>query len=436
VVQNHQVTLVETGAVTPYAGNARTHSKKQVGEIAKSIKTFGFINPVVIDAQGGLVAGHGRWLAAKSMGLPQVPAIRADHLTPTQLRAYALADNKIAENAGWDTSLLRIELGDLMKLDLDFSIDTTGFSIPEIDLIVHGADALDVPPKSPPIPAHTVTLPGDIWKLGRHYVICGDARETDAIERVLNGSRIAMVLTDPPYNVKIDGHVSGLGETQHREFAMASGEMSPAQFTTFLTESVQRMAGVCADGALLYLFMDWRHLPELQAATNAANLHPLNLCVWVKSNGGMGSLYRSQHELVWVVKNGNAPHTNNVELGKHGRYRTNVWQYAGMNSFGAERDDALRLHPTVKPVAMIRDAMLDASHPQDWVLDSFLGSGTTLLAAEQCGRRCLGIELDPAYVDVALERWYGLSGTEPVHADLNVGWNAMRDLRKAENKGL
>jgi DNA modification methylase len=358
-----------------------------------------------------------------------VPAISADHLSNTQIRAYALADNKIADNAGWDKSLLRIELDQLMKADLDFSIDVTGFAVPEIDLIIHGDTALDVPLPSLPAPTDTVSKMGDIWVLGRHVIICGDARDTIAVERVLKTERIAMVLTDPPYNVPIAGHVSGLGETQHREFAMGSGEMSPATFTTFLTEAVQRMAAVCADGALLYLFMDWRHWLELQAATHAAGLNAINLCVWVKSNGGMGSQYRSQHELVWIVKKGSAPHINNVELGKHGRYRTNVWNYPGMNSFGSERDEALQRHPTVKPIAMIRDAMLDASRPDDWVLDSFLGSGTTLRAAEQCGRRCIGIELDPAYVDVALERWYQLTGVEAVHFDLNLGWDAVRTHR-------
>lgn len=257
-MQNVQIKLLEINAIAPYSGNARTHSKKQIAQIAKSIGTFGFINPVVVDKDNRLVAGHGRWLAAKSLGLAQVPAISADHLSDPQIRAYALADNKIADNAGWDKSLLRIELDHLMKGDLDFSVDVTGFAMPEIDLIIHGKNALDVPMPSLPAFADTVSKVGDIWKLGRHVVICGDARDPVAIERVLNGERVSMVLTDPPFNVKVAGHVSGLGEIQHREFVMASGEMSQATFTTFLTDAVQRMAAVCADGALLYLYMDWR----------------------------------------------------------------------------------------------------------------------------------------------------------------------------------
>jgi DNA modification methylase len=290
-------------------------------------------------------------------------------------------------------------------------------------LIIHGSDPLDVPAHAPPAVEETVSREGDIWVLGRHIIICGDCRTSADLTRVLKGEQIALGLTDPPYNVKIDGHVSGLGEVSHREFAMAAGEMSASDFEAFLRDSIGHMAKLAKPGTLLYLFMDWRHLPELQAATNALGLEPVNLCVWVKSNGGMGSFYRSQHELVWIVKMPGAGHINNVELGKHGRYRTNVWRYAGMNSFGAERDETLRLHPTVKPVAMIRDAILDASNPGDWVLDMFLGSGTTLIAAEQCGRRCLGIELDPGYVDVAVARWRELTGNEPRHFDLSKSWN-------------
>ena len=429
-MQNFNIELVETNSVKPDPSNARTHPKRQIEQIAKSMKAFGCMNPLIVDRNGTLIAGHGRWLAAKSMDMPRVPVLRADHLTEAEARAYALADNKIALNANWDNDLLRIQLEELMKVDLDFSIDVTGFSTPEIDFIVHGSDPLDVSEPASPSPCQVVSQAGDIWMLGRHVVICGDCRDHASAVRALGvDERVGLVVTDPPYNVKIDGHVSGLGATQHREFAMASGEMTSPEFQTFLSACTASMANLCRPGALLYQFMDWRHLPELQAATASLGLEPVNLCVWVKNNGGMGSFYRSQHELVWVVKWPGAPAINNVELGRHGRYRTNVWRYAGMNSFSAERDDALKLHPTVKPVAMIRDVILDASHPHDWVLDAFLGSGTTLLAAEQSGRRCLGIELDPGYVDVAIGRWQELTGGIAQHLDLCMPWKDVRVRR-------
>ncbi len=431
---NIQIQMIETTALSPYVGNARAHSKKQIAQVADSLRTFGFITPVVVDPQRVLVAGHARWLAAKSIGLTRIPAICADHLTPQQLRAYALADNKIAENATWDKSLLRVELESLMNADLDFSITTTGFCVPEIDLILHSTDTIDPPPGPLPAPAETVTRPGDLWKLGKHYIFCGDVRDPAAIERALSGDRVSLVITDPPFNCPVNGHVSGLGDVRHREFAMASGEMSSPEFTGFLGEVMRRMAEVCVDGALLYVFMDWRNLSELKMATAGAGLDEINFCVWVKTNAGMGSLYRSQHEMVSVLKKGNAPHTNNVELGKHGRYRTNVWNYPGMNAFGADRDEALRWHPTVKPVAMIRDAILDASHPDDWVLDGFLGSGTTLLACEQSRRRCIGVEIDPAYVDVAIDRWRTLTGEVPYHVDLEMDWTAVRQHRADKQK--
>ena len=430
----HEIELVDIGSLKPDPSNARTHPKKQIEQLVNSMKTFGITIPLLIDKNDQVIAGHGRLLALKSMKKAQVPVIRASHLSPEEARAYALADNKIALGAGWDDGLLRVSLEQLMEAKLDFAVDVTGFSTPEIDLIVHGSDALDVPAKAPPAIEETVSRLGDVWVLGRHVIVCGDCRTSSDLTRVLNGEQIALGITDPPFNVKIGGHVSGLGEVQHREFAMAAGEMSSLDFEGFLRDSVGQMARLARPGALLYIYMDWRHLPELQAATNALGLQPVNLCVWVKSNGGMGSFYRSRHELVWIVKIPGAGHINNVELGKHGRYRTNVWNYAGMNAFGAERDATLSLHPTVKPVAMIRDAMLDASNPKDWVLDMFLGSGTTLLAAEQCGRRCLGVELDPGYVDVAISRWRELTGNEPRHLDSDKSWTQVaveRGIRPA-----
>lgn len=417
-MDNLSIDYIEPGLLKPNARNARTHSAKQIAQIAASIAEFGFTVPVLIDAGNKVIAGHGRLTAAVKLGMTRVPTVRLDHLTPEQLRAYAIADNQLALNAGWDTEMLRLELGELQALDLDFDLTLTGFDWPEIDLLINpaadagGPDPLDEVPEPEEV---AVTRPGDIWAVGPHRLICGDATSADTYAALMGEDRARMVFSDPPYNVPIAGHVSGLGKIRHREFAMASGEMSRDGFTDFLTTVFGHLAAWSVDGALHYQCMDWRHMSEILAAGEEAYGECKNLCVWTKTNGGMGSLYRSQHELVFVFKAGTAPHINNVELGRHGRYRTNVWPYAGANSFGATRDDDLAMHPTVKPVAMVADAILDASRPKDIVLDAFAGSGTTLVAAHRTKRRGYGIELDPVYCDVILKRLHRVTGIEPVH---------------------
>ncbi|MBA4172093.1 MAG: DNA methylase N-4, partial [Hyphomicrobium sp.] len=413
------ITNLPVTGLRPYPGNARTHSAKQITEIATSIKAFGFNNPVLVDKDGTIIAGHGRVAAAKKLGLEVVPCVRLEHLGEAEKRAYILADNKLAEKAGWDRDILAIELQHLADLDLDFDITATGFEMAEIDLLLSDADAdqadpADAVPEVAVGPA--VTQPGDVWQIGRHRLICGDSTMSETYARLLAGERAQMIFTDPPYNVKIDGHVSGLGATKHREFAMASGEMSEAEFTRFLKDVFANLAGHAVDGAIHFVCMDWRHVGEVLAAATPVYSELKNICVWAKTNGGMGSLYRSQHELVFVLKSGRAPHINNVELGRHGRYRTNVWQYAGANAFSATRDGDLAMHPTVKPVALVADAILDCSRRKGIVLDAFAGSGTTLVAAERTGRRGYGIELDPLYCDVIVRRLATVAGLEAVHA--------------------
>jgi len=409
------------GELKPYARNARTHSPKQIAEIAASIKAFGFNNPVLIDKDDCIVAGHGRVEAAKLLGLATVPTIRLEHLTDAQKRAYILADNKLADKAGWDREILAIELQNLMELELDFDISVTGYELPEIDVLIeeHDAKAAKADPADdvPAVAGPTVTRLGDIWQIGPHRLICGDATEPETYARLLASETAQLVFTDPPYNVPIDGHVSGLGTTTHREFAMASGEMSEAEFTAFLGKVFANLLAASADGAIHFICMDWRHMGEVLAAARGRYADLKNLCVWAKTNGGMGSLYRSQHELVFVFKVGTAPHINNVELGKHGRYRTNLWTYAGANAFSATRDDDLAMHPTVKPVALVADAILDCSKRTGIVLDAFAGSGTTLVAAHKTGRRGFGIELDPIYCDVILTRLARVAKTEAVLAE-------------------
>jgi DNA modification methylase len=337
------------------------------------------------------------------------------------LEVTTLPLSSLAEKAGWDTEILAIELQNLMEFDLDFDVSITGFEMPEIDVLISGLDAKPSKPDPadavPEVADRAVTRLGDVWQIGPHRLICGDSINPETYERLLDGEKAQMVFTDPPYNVPIEGHVSGLGKVQHREFAMASGEMSVAEFTGFLRIVFQNLAVASSNGSIHFVAMDWRHMAEVLAAGQGTYSELKNLCVWAKTNGGMGSLYRSQHELIFVFKAGTGAHTNNVELGKHGRYRTNVWTYAGANTFSATRDDDLAMHPTVKPVAMVADAILDCSKRKGIVLDAFAGSGTSLVAAHRTGRRGYGIELDPLYCDVILRRLANLTGLEALHVE-------------------
>ena len=424
---------VPPSELKPYARNARTHSPKQIAQIAASIGTFGFNNPVLIDKNNVIIAGHGRVEAAKLLGLDTVPVIRLEHLSEAEKRAYILADNRLAEKAGWDAEILAIELQNLIELDLDFDVSVTGFDMPEIDVLISGLDATAQTPDPadaiPEVTGPAITRPGDRWQIGPHRLICADATSPESYHLLLDGERAQMVFTDPPYNVKIDGHVSGLGEVRHREFAMAAGEMSEAQFTSFLMTVFAILVSVAVDGAIHFIAMDWRHMAEVLQAARGIYSEFKNLCVWSKTNGGMGSLYRSQHELFFVFKSGSAPHINNVELGKHGRYRTNVWSYPGANSFSPTRDDDLAMHPTVKPVALVMDAILDCSRRKDVILDAFAGSGTTLVAAHKTGRRGYGIELDPHYCDVIVRRMAKITKLEAVLKDTGQTFAAVAHQR-------
>jgi DNA modification methylase len=412
-----KITYRKTGDLVPYPGNARTHSDKQIAQIAASIRQFGFTNPVLVDADGGIVAGHGRVAAARQLGIAEVPTIVLGHLTSAERRAYVIADNRLAELAGWDREILKIEFQALAEMDLDFELEITGFETAELDLLLdHSADepVTDPADEAPfPEPGPAVTRTGDVWRLGPHRLICGDARDPAVYATLMGSDRARAVFTDPPYNVKIDGHVCGSGTVKHREFAMAAGEMDAAAFTAFLEASLGAMAAVSIDGAIHFTCMDWRHMAELQAAGSRVYSELKNLVVWAKTNGGMGTFYRSRHELVYVWKVGSGPHTNTFGLGETGRYRTNVWDYPGVNSFGTNQKD-LALHPTVKPVALVADAIKDVTRRGEIMLDGFGGSGTTLIAAERTGRVARLVELDPIYCDVICRRYAALTGVEPV----------------------
>jgi DNA modification methylase len=405
--------------------NPRHHTRKQVRQIGESIKAFGFNVPILIDREDNIIAGHGRVLAAREIGLSEVPILCLDHLTAAQARAFTIADNRLTEIATWDDRLLAQQLKELSLLGLDFDVTITGFEVAEIDLRIAsledlpetGNDPADAVPEiaaGPPLSKR-----GDLWVLGRHRLLCRNALDPEAFRTLLGDEHAAMVLTDAPYNLPIDGHVSGLGAVHHRPFPMAAGEMDRAQFAAFLRQACRNLATFSVDGSLHFLFMDWRHIEDLLAVGREAYDELKNICVWVKDNAGMGSLYRSRHELVAVFKSGRNEHRNNIQLGRFGRNRSNVWHYPGANSFArcSEEGNLLALHPTVKPVAMIADAILDCSARGEIVLDAFLGSGTTLIAAERTGRRCYGLELDPAYVDTIIRRWQALTGGSACHAD-------------------
>jgi DNA methylase/ParB-like nuclease domain len=379
--------------------NPRVHSDKQIRQIAESIRSFGFIVAVLIDSTFRVVAGHGRLLACRLLRIEEIPTIMLENLTEAQARAFMIADNRLTENAAWDDRLLTEQLKTLSEVELDFSLEATGFEMGEIDVMIEGLSAATEGEQDPAdeFSDETNKVPvsrlGDLWHLDKHRVLCADATQPSSYSKLMAGQKAALVFTDPPYNVRIDGHATGLGKTHHAEFPMASGEMTESEFTDFLTSALNYLAAASVDGAIHFVCMDWRHMRELLGAGQHVYGELKNLCVWAKDNAGMGSLYRSQHELIFVFKNGKGPHRNNVQLGQFGRYRTNVWQYPGVNSFSRSTDEGnlLSMHPTVKPVALVADAIMDCPARGDIVLDGFLGSGTTVIAAERTGRACYGL---------------------------------------------
>lgn len=418
-----------------YKTNPRRHPEKQLVKLMASISEFGIALPVLVDPDLVIIAGEAVTEAARRLGMTEVPVIVARGWSKARIQAFRLAANRLAELATWDTELLALELGSIIELD-EVTIDLLGWETGEIDVLLEtavpadpGSASSDPDDEQLALPSRPVSRLGDLWQLGDHRLLCGSTLDGASWQTLLAGREAAMVFTDSPYNVPVNGHVCGLGRTQHAEFAMASGEMSRDEFIHFLIEAICPMAEATRDGGLLYLCMDWRGLDQLLVAIASCNLSLINLCVWKKSNGGMGSLYRSQHELVLVTKKGNAPHTNNVQLGRYGRYRTNIWSYAGVNSFGSTRMDDITDHPTVKPVALVADAIRDVTRPGEIVLDGFMGSGTTILAAERTRRVACGIEIEPGYIDVAIRRWEKRTGRQAVLAGTGETFAEVRESR-------
>lgn len=419
--RSYPIAMRDPKSLRPSPWNPRRHPKKQIAQLARSVAEFGFVGVVAVDENDQVLAGHGRVEAAIAAGVKTIPCMIVTGLSEAAKRAFVIADNKIALNARWDEAALVELLDGIIELDPGVDLELTGFDTIEIDQLYgaqEGENAIDPADDALPVDdGPPVTHRGDLWLCGRHRILCGDALDSASYEHLMLGEVAELGLHDPPYNVPTRGHIGGLGRIQHRDFAMARGEMDARQFTSFLHESLEHVAEHSCDGSIHFVFIDWRHVDELVQAGRQAALELKNMIVWIKDNGGMGSFYRSRHELVLAFKKGKAAHINNFELGQRGRYRTNVWEYAGLNSGGASRLEELALHPTVKPVALLADAMLDCSHRNGIVLDAFGGSGSTMIAAERTGRRARLVELDPIYVDRAVRRWQAFAGENAVHAE-------------------
>jgi DNA modification methylase len=434
---NMRVRWISIEQIKPNSRNARTHSGKQVRQIANSIGAFGFTNPLLVTEDGKLIAGEGRYKAAQLLGLTKVPVIVLPGLSPARRRALAIADNKIAENAGWDRERLAIEIPELAGLLATEGLDVSilGFETVEIDQLVADFEEDAADPQDSIDPkwweACVVSKPGDLWVLGPHELLCGGARSAADIARLMANRRADLAFLDP--HVRIGG-VVGRGRTKHSEFAMASGEMSSAEYVRFLGVTLNAAASVSRDGALHYVCTDWRHIAELMAAAKPVYGDTINIAVWVKSNAGQGSFYRSQHEFVGVFRVGEAPHLNNVEVGRHGRSRSNVWHYARVNSFCADRMEELRSHPSAKPVALVADVIKDGTRRGDVVLDTFAGSGTTILAAERVGRHARALEIEPRFVDVAIRRWQAFTRRDARHAESGLSFDEMAANRSRSGR--
>jgi DNA modification methylase len=418
-----KIERVPLSSVKPPSKMLRVYTKAHIRTASRCVERFGFLCPLLLDADGVILAGMIWFLAAQALELPEIPIMRVDHLSAEERLAYQIAEQRLVELSTWDDKNLGEALKELSEYELDFDLDITGFSTTEIDLRIESVldlgndqDADGFPPDRP---AKPVTQVNDLWLAGSHRLLCGSALDKQCWLDLMDGKLANLVFTDPPYNVRIVGHVGGKGKIKHPEFAMASGEMSSRQYRHFLSDIGRALQQNSAEGSLHYFCIDWRHVADLIGAGSDVYRTLINICVWVKANGGMGSFYRSRHELVLVFRNGSKPHRNNIELGRHGRNRTNVWEYSGGNSFSGRLTDEgnlLQLHPTVKPVQMIVDAILDSTARNEIVVDCFLGSGSTLLAAERVGRRLYGLEIDPAYIDVCIKRWQRHTGQQAILA--------------------
>ena len=431
-VRRLKLDYVATSSLSPMPGAPREHPNSQIRLLEKSIQAFDFRFPVLIDRHNRLIAGHARVQAARNLGLTEIPTIRVEDLSDAQVKGLLLADNRIATLAKSNDRAEAQILLELSQVELDFDIEGTGFYLAEIELKIAGLTEIDGSAEGEietilVASGPAITRFGDGWMLGSHTLHCADARQAESWRRLMGDLLADLVVTDPPYNVAVNGHVSGLGKHRHREFAVANGEMSPTEFTGFLQTSMSHAYQWSRPGSVHYWAMDWRHVVEIGSAGNAIYERFLNMAVWVKNQPGMGSFYRSQHELFFIFAKGGAAPRNNIQLGRFGRSRSNVWDYPSAASLArtAEEGNPLAAHPTVKPLALITDILLDASVRGDIVADPFAGSGTTLIAAEKLGRNARCMELDPAYCDTIIRRWQHWTGEAAVRIVDGISFDAL-----------
>jgi DNA modification methylase len=435
ISRNLNPNLVGVETLKPLGRETRKHPPAQIRKLQASIEQFGFVLPIVIDASGRVIAGWALALAAKRLGLAEVPAVTITDLDEGNLRMLRLALNRLSEDARWDVEGLRLEFSEIMEISGEIDLRAGGFEMGEIDVAFGGSggdEEDDLPALNET--STPVTKPGDLWLLGEHRILCANALMPESYTRLLGDERTQMIFTDPPWNIPIAGHVSGLGSTKHGDFAMGCGEMSAMEFEDFLRTTLGHAARCSDDGSIHFVCIHWGRIRELLGAAADLFTETKNLCIWNKSNAGMGSLYRSKHELIFVFKRGDAPHVNNVELGRFGRNRTNVWDYPSQNVLNGTTKSKLSLHPTAKPVALVADAIRDCSNRKDLILDPFGGAGTTLIAAEKTGRRARLIEIDPRYVDVTIKRWQNVTGRTAVRVDAGTPYPD-NDQRSASDDG-
>lgn len=425
-----------TTSLIPMPGAPRQHPKSQIRSLTKSFEAFGQVLPILIDGESRIISGHAQWDVAKRLGMSEVMVIRVEHLNEPQTKALMVALNRLGDLSKWDEQALSTILLDLHEIELGFDIEATGFAEIEIELRIEGLD--DVTEAEGEVvlvgDGPTVTQPGDLWQLGDHRLLCADALKEESWQQLMGEDRAALVVTDPPFNISIDGNVTGLGKFRHREFAMATGELSPAEFTAFLQTAMAHAHHWSAPGSVHTWAMDWRHANEITAAGLAVYERYLNMAVWVKDRPGMGSWLRSQHELFFIFGKGGAPINNRVQLGRFGRSRSNVWHYPSAASVARTSDEGnpLSWHPTVKPLALICDILLDSTAKGEIIADPFAGSGTALMAAEKLGRKARCLELDPAYCDTIIRRWQRWSGAEAIRVADGLQFDVL-DSHLAEN---
>lgn len=415
----HELQRLPIGEIRRPNRSARRHSAAQISNIMAGIKAFGIVNPPIVDADGNLIAGEARLEAARRLGYQEILFLRVGHLTPAEAQAYRIADNKLAEGATWDPDVLREEVADLLRLEIE--PQAVGLDAAELDAVLKPPVLETAGDGIPAPPASSHLAEGDLFSFGRHRLLCGDALNEAHCQHLMVDERADMAINDFPYNVSIRKHVSTRkGPRAHREFAQASGEMTAEAYQPFLTSALQMTSAFCRPGAIIEGFMDWRSIHHLILAAAAAGLDYINLVVWKKHSAGMGSLFRSQHELIAILKKPGAAHTNHVQLGRNGRYRTNVWEYEGRAGFSQDRAEDLDRHPTPKSVPMYADAMLDVTKRGDTVLDLFAGAGTTAIACERVGRCARLMEIDPIYCEASLVRYRDAFGEEPIHVETGL----------------